>query len=739
MSTIKTKEVNDQIRLYLIQNPEFLTASYQETANKFNVSYETVRHICRRVRKQIDANEIQVSPIISQDLPKKEFSITDEIMVRRENAMVKSLKNQLERAISDYEQLSDAYDLALGLKTQDTSKIVMPVIDGDDRISSEATAIIQVSDGHFGKVVVPSTVNGLNKYNPDIARKRMETLAQNTLKLIKKERHDVKIDNLVLILGGDFLENSQLHMHSEMTTAMSPIEETLFARELLHKFIKTISEYGDFKKIILPCTRGNHCISADTEVLTEAGWKLSTELKEGDEILAFDKETGQIETVVIDQYSRFLNSDNYLVESTRKNELVTSGHNLVVDGKFLKVSEAYENKMRISNSLFRKSGVLSRVPLAKYSDFDLEFITWIVTDATIVHRSKYNRVDKSGDAWRIQFKLSKHRKIEALEKLLTDNIIPYTKSPVKIQGLNKLQPHYIRVYGEVAQKFCSEYLNGVKEFPSDFKNINQEQLNKVLDVLEITDGTSRTLGIEWSSVCKNNIDVIQQACVTNGVEFKYNYREGSSGTLTGKMKKMYTATIYNRGLQERNKYVKITKVQDELEFVQIANRLGTLITRREGKVNFTGNSRITKKMVSSVDYRMNYETILYRILEQDFSDKMFQWHIPDSEIAEFEVYGAAMRSIHGHNVKYGGGIGGLTVPLNKYIMRLDAIRKASYTFIHHYHSLSYPTSKSTLNGSCIGYEPYAMQIGAEYQPPMQSFQLFDKKRGFTIKAPIFCE
>jgi transposase len=73
MSTIKTKEVNDQIRLYLIQNPEFLTASYQETANKFNVSYETVRHICRRVRKQIDANEIQVSPIISQDLPKNQI------------------------------------------------------------------------------------------------------------------------------------------------------------------------------------------------------------------------------------------------------------------------------------------------------------------------------------------------------------------------------------------------------------------------------------------------------------------------------------------------------------------------------------------------------------------------------------------------------------------------------------------------------------------------------------------
>ena len=187
-------------------------------------------------------------------------------------------------------------------------------------------------------------------------------------------------------------------------------------------------------------------------------------MKEGDEILAFDKETGQIETVVIDQYSRFLNSDNYLVESTRKNELVTSGHNLVVDGKFLKVSEAYENKMRISNSLFRKSGVLSRVPLAKYSDFDLEFITWIVTDATIVHRSKYNRVDKSGDAWRIQFKLSKPRKIEALEKLLTDNIIPYTKSPVKIQGLNKLQPHYIIVFSPtlLAPKSSSEPPSPIK-------------------------------------------------------------------------------------------------------------------------------------------------------------------------------------------------------------------------------------------------------------------------------------
>jgi hypothetical protein len=183
-----------------LDNPEKLTEGYAETAKLFDVTSETVRHICRNLRAKVQ-------------IPNEEekFVITEQVLIRRENAEIKSLRRQLEQAIKEYQQLSDAYDIALNLKGSPVTDSV-PSIDFEGG-REEAAAIIQISDGHFGKIILPSTVNGLNSYNPDIAKKRMEVCAKNALSLIKKERADVKIKNLVLILGGDFLENSQLHHH----------------------------------------------------------------------------------------------------------------------------------------------------------------------------------------------------------------------------------------------------------------------------------------------------------------------------------------------------------------------------------------------------------------------------------------------------------------------------------------------------------------------------------------------
>ena len=387
---------NEKIKKYLTENPEKISSDYEKTARLFDTTSEAVRHICRKLRANSSVYEKE-----------DKFVITEQVLFRKENAEIKSLKKQLDQAVKDYQELSDAYDIALNLKSSEVYNSV-PFIDFGLNDPYQATAIVQISDGHFGKIINPSTVNGLNKYNPDIAEERMRTCAENTIKLIKKEREGTKIENLVLILGGDFLENSQLHQHSEMTTALSPMEETLFSREVLRNYIKTIGEYCNFKKIIVACTRGNH-------------------------------------------------------------------------------------------------------------------------------------------------------------------------------------------------------------------------------------------------------------------------------------------------------------------------------------------SRITHRMNASVDYRMNYETILYNILRSDFEGENIEWTIPDSEIAEVEVYGNNLRVIHGHQVKYQGGVGGLTIPLNKYIMRMDQINKAHYNFVHHYHNLSYPTVNTTVNGSIIGYDPYAMSIGCSYQRPMQSFQLLDQMRGITIKAPIFCD
>ncbi len=130
---------------------------------------------------------------------------------------------------------------------------------------------------------------------------------------------------------------------------------------------------------------------------------------------------------------------------------------------------------------------------------------------------------------------------------------------------------------------------------------------------------------------------------------------------------------------------------------------------------------------------------MYNDIADYFSnDKRVEFHIPNGMFAYVDVLGYTCRFFHGDSIKYGGGIGGLTVPLIKALHRYDQQQVADYNFMGHYHSLSQLSKNCICNGSGIGFSPYAQRIGASPEEAMQSFALIDKKYGLTIKTPIFC-
>lgn len=149
------------------------------------------------------------------------------------------------------------------------------------------------------------------------------------------------------------------------------------------------------------------------------------------------------------------------------------------------------------------------------------------------------------------------------------------------------------------------------------------------------------------------------------------------------------------------------------------------------------HGRLTKRMQSSNDYKMNLEAIIYQLLKQEF--KQIEWYIPDSELGYFKVFDKTIRAFHGHQIKFQGGVGDLTIPMNKAIMKWDKTTKADWNLSHHYHSFWTPTRNCSLNGSLCGYNSYAVSLGFQYEPPLQSFHLLDKKKGFTVRVPLFCE
>jgi hypothetical protein len=121
----------------------------------------------------------------------------------------------------------------------------------------EATAIVQWSDWHVDERVDSRTVNGMNEFNKEIARRRAFKLFENTVKLTESQRSAVAIRRLVIHAGGDSIGG---HIHPELvqTNTMSPLEGIFYAKELHIAGIDYQLKYGRFDEITLVCSRGNH-------------------------------------------------------------------------------------------------------------------------------------------------------------------------------------------------------------------------------------------------------------------------------------------------------------------------------------------------------------------------------------------------------------------------------------------------------------------------------------------------
>lgn len=148
------------------------------------------------------------------------------------------------------------------------------------------------------------------------------------------------------------------------------------------------------------------------------------------------------------------------------------------------------------------------------------------------------------------------------------------------------------------------------------------------------------------------------------------------------------------------------------------------------------HSRITKMTYVGSERGNSLEWMMYHHLAKRFKDEpRVKFIIEDAYLTYLKVYGFTVRFHHGHAMRYQGGVGGIHIPLNKALAQWDKTRTADLTVCGHWHQYT-PARRYVVNGSLIGYSPFAVWIKAEYEPPMQAFFLIDKKRGVTVQIPI---
>lgn len=151
------------------------------------------------------------------------------------------------------------------------------------------------------------------------------------------------------------------------------------------------------------------------------------------------------------------------------------------------------------------------------------------------------------------------------------------------------------------------------------------------------------------------------------------------------------------------------------------------------------HSRITLKVRHASETGHSLEKMIYAHLADRFrNEPRVKFIFEDGYHTLQDVFGVRLRWHHGHNIQYGGGIGGLFIPAYKAISQWNKSDPVDIDLFGHFHQRK-DGGNFMCNGSLIGYNAYAKSIKADYEPPQQLMFLIDKRRGATSRWPILLD
>ena len=153
--------------------------------------------------------------------------------------------------------------------------------------------------------------------------------------------------------------------------------------------------------------------------------------------------------------------------------------------------------------------------------------------------------------------------------------------------------------------------------------------------------------------------------------------------------------------------------------------------------NSGNHGRTTEKIRVQTREENSYEWLVYQSVARRLSDDpRFEFQIAKSEWLYLDVMGHQLAFAHGDGFKYGGGVGGISIPIRKKLANLKQHRPIHHACIGHFHTRQ-DFGDISVNGSMIGVSPYSIRIGAPPEPRQQSWFMVDADRGKCLSAPVW--
>ncbi len=323
------------------------------------------------------------------------------------------------------------------------------------------------------------------------------------------------------------------------------------------------------------------CYDSITEILTENGWKLFKDLKEGEKVAQYHTD-GSIDFVIPTAYYNMpyngkmihFDSEGYHYVDV----MVTPNHRMIrrskqtgeievfeADDKRYKFKKGYTDRNEMLVSGFAQDGVgMSAIDKLKVA---------FQADGSFPNRSECYTGVKYG-TFPIRFSLKKERKKKRLIELCEEANIEYTLSEKDSRG-------YYSFWIKPTEMF-SKTFDWIK-----LDAISRQWANDFIEELKYWDGSSKNNVIVYTSTIKENIDIIQGIAALCGKKTQYSEYKDKRDDYNRKIS--YTLSISNKdAVGGRSVIKKELDYNDTVHCVSVPTKM--LIVRRNNVVCVSGNT-----------------------------------------------------------------------------------------------------------------------------------------------------
>ena len=163
----------------------------------------------------------------------------DILELKKEKVKLNEERTQINSLVRTLAREDTLKEIALEVIDSISSKKILqkPKI-GDRIVTNDKIGILVISDWHYG-VEVSSYYN---EYSTDIARQRVLTLLEESIKIIKKEH----IEKLIVVNLGDMI-SGLIHLPLRLSSRIDVITQTIEISEILSEFLTELSAYCDIE------------------------------------------------------------------------------------------------------------------------------------------------------------------------------------------------------------------------------------------------------------------------------------------------------------------------------------------------------------------------------------------------------------------------------------------------------------------------------------------------------------